>query len=263
VGPGVLSARVNSTPLTLFRFTPQGEATDQIQGITYTNSGTAEPALGFTDAEFVSWCEWIHCQAVMMVPAEVNSTVIAASTVEYVEHVLGFHPTYWAIGNEPQLWAHFGIPWAHWQTSDQVGTTPLHYAQQVVSYAKALRLVDPKIRLIGIESAVGGSSGAGWIQNVSRLAGPYLSAVAYHAYPGGNGTFATSLQSFYANLANPNNFPGNYAPTVALVHAVRVLQPLRLRRRVQRGARGELPRLPEHVPGRGVRGRGGGRGRPR
>jgi hypothetical protein len=219
IGPGVLSARVNATPLTIFRFTPQGEATNQITGLTYTNSGVADPALGFTDPEFVSWCEWTKCQAVMMVPAEINSTAIAVATVEYVENVLGFHPAYWAVGNEPQEWTHFGIPWAQWQITDESGITPLGYAQLVVRYAQALRAVDPQIRIIGLESAVGGPAAGGWFQNVSRVAGPYISAIAYHAYPGGNGTAQSTLQSFYAAIGNPANFPGNYAPTVAMIRA--------------------------------------------
>lgn len=219
VGGPALAARVNATPLTLFRFTPNGEATDQIAGLTYNSSGFAGPTLGFTDAEFVAWCESLHCRSEMMVPAEIDNTAIAVATVAYVEGTLGFHPTYWAIGNEPQQWTHFGIPWLDWRTSDSSTPSPLQYATEVLAYAQALRAFDPSIQLIGLESSVGGGQAKAWLQNVSAVAGPYLAAVAYHAYPGGNGSAPGSLAQFYSDLQNPNSFPGNYPASVGIVRA--------------------------------------------
>ncbi|MCI4341688.1 MAG: hypothetical protein L3K11_04880 [Thermoplasmata archaeon] len=219
IGEAALTAQVNSTPFTLFRFTPNGESTDQVRGLAYNASGFASPTLGFTDADFVRWCEARQCQSMMMVPAEVNSTALAVATVVYVEQALGFHPTYWAIGNEPQQWTHFNIPWLNWRPNDFSVVTPAGYAREVLRYAMALRTVDPTIQLIGLESTVGSPVASAWFRNVTAIAGPYLTAVAYHGYPGGNATGPASLRSFYSSLANPTSFPGNYPATVATVRA--------------------------------------------
>jgi hypothetical protein len=214
-----LAALVNSTPFVSFRFSPAGEATNQVLSLTYSPNGVPTPVYAETDAEFVTWCRWVSCQATMMVPAEIDNPSEAAATVRYVEQTLHFHPVYWAIGNEPQQWTHWGIHWAKWRSTDHSTPTAEQYALEVQKYVKAMRAVDPKIRIIGIESVVGGSLGGAWIKDVVAVDGPNLSAIAYHAYPLGSGSGPASLSAFYHALANPTAFPLNYPETVSMVHA--------------------------------------------
>jgi hypothetical protein len=214
-----LAALANATPFVSFRFSPMGEATNQAESITYSPNGVPSAVYAQTDAQFVTWCRWISCRATMMVPAEIDNPSQAAATVRYVEQTLGFHPEYWAIGNEPQQWTHFGIPWVKWRASDESTPTPAQYAQVVRTYITAMRDVDPSIRIIGIESVVGGSLSGAWIQDTVQVNGPNLSAVAYHAYPLGSGSGPASLSAFYAALANPEAFPLNYPATTAIVRA--------------------------------------------
>ncbi len=214
-----LAALVNATPFTSFRFSPLGEATDQVHSMDYSLDGHPSPVYGETDPEFVTWCRWVGCRATMMVPAEIDNTTEAVATVRYVEQNLSFHPEYWAIGNEPQQWTHFGIPWTRWQANDSSTATPSEYAVEVQQYVQAMRSVDPTIRIIGIESVVGGTTANAWIRDLVQLDGPNLTAIAYHAYPLGNGTSTATPASFYAGLTNPSSFPLNYPTTEAIVRA--------------------------------------------
>jgi hypothetical protein len=219
IGNGTISLPSESlgTPFVSFRFSPQGEATDQIHSITYNASGVGLPIYEEGDAAFISGCEAISCDATMMVPAEIDDPAEAAATVQYVEQNLSFHPQYWAIGNEPQQWTHWGIPWTEWRQSDHSTPSPMEYALEVQQYVTAIHAVDPAAKLIGIESVVAATTDAAWFRDLIAVNGPNLSAVAYHAYPGGNGTVPGTLENFFASLSNPLAFPLNYPPTYAIV----------------------------------------------
>jgi hypothetical protein len=65
----------------------------------------------------------------------------------------------------------------------------------------------------------GGAVARAWLHNVTAIAGPYLAAIAYHSYPGANGTPAGTLTQFYSGLQNPSSFPGNYPETEAIVRS--------------------------------------------
>jgi hypothetical protein len=221
VGNGSISLPLQSlgTPFVSFRFSPQGEATDQIHSITYNASGVGLPIYEEGDPAFISGCEALSCQATMMVPAEIDNPAEAAATVQYVEQNLSFHPQYWAIGNEPQQWTHWGIPWTEWRPSDHSTPSPMEYALEVQQYVTAIHAVDPSARLIGIESVVSGLTDPAWFRDLIVVNGPNLSAVAYHAYPGGNGSLPGTLANFFGSLSNPLAFPLNYPPTYSLVRS--------------------------------------------
>lgn len=217
-----LAGLVNATPFVSYRFAPQGEATDQIHNLTYTataSGGVGAYSFNETDLQFVQWCRWINCEATMMVPAEIDNASEAAATVRYVEQNLSFKPEYWAIGNEPQEWTHWGIPWTAWSTTDDSFPTPMQYALEVQQYVTAMKAVDPTIRIIGIESVVGGSLALAWFKDLITVDGPNLTAVAYHAYPDGYGSGSGSLSNFFAGLTNPTAFPMNYPTTRATVRS--------------------------------------------
>ena len=214
-----LAGLANGTPFVSYRFSPMGEATDQVHALTYSQNGVPSPTYGQTDAQFVTWCRWVHCHATMMVPAEIDNPSEAATTVRYVEQTLGFHPSYWAIGNEPQQWTHWKTPWSKWRTTDHSTPSPAQYALEVQHYVRAMRAVDPKIRIIGIESVVGGTLADGWFKDLMKVDGPNLTAVAYHAYPLGAGNVGASLGRFYGGLTNPQAFPLNYPVTKSILRS--------------------------------------------
>jgi hypothetical protein len=212
-----LSSDLNDTPIAYFRWGAGGDAENQTTGTTYSANGTPSGP-GPSDAAFVQFCLARGCQAIFAVPGEIDEPGAAAAEVRYVEQTLGFHPQYWSIGNEPQLWTHFGIAWTHWRWTDESVPTPEQYAVEVQHYVAAMRSVDPSIRIIGIQSDIGGSASAAWMQDVVALNGPNLSAVAYHSYPAGVAPLGSGLAQFLATGLT-HGFPDDYRPTEGIVDA--------------------------------------------
>ena len=155
-----------------------------------------------TPSEFVSWCQSVHCHAILGIPGEINSPTQAAQEVLYVEQVLGFHPAYWEIGNEPGLWTHYDVPWSHWNTGQSFGINASGYAQLVQRYIGAIHGVDPTAPVIGLPGTGIGAYGENeWIFDTVQLNGPNLSAVAIHVYPAGHLTGLTgNLSDFDQSL---------------------------------------------------------------
>jgi hypothetical protein len=213
-----LSAQVNQTPIEFFRYGGGGDVTNQTTGVTYSDDGVASAPNGGADTQFVQFCEWRHCRAIMSVPGEINDPGAAAVTVAYVEQTLGFHPQFWSIGNEPQAWTHYNIPWVDWKGTDDSLVTPQEYAVLVHRYIAAMRSVDPTIRVIGIQSELSGLAGAPWMQPLVATNGPNLSAVAYHSYPGSSAPPGGSVGEFIS-AAVSHGFPADYRTTEASVQA--------------------------------------------
>jgi hypothetical protein len=213
-----LSAQLNETPIRLYRFGGGGDTANQSLGISYSPNGVPMSSGSSSDPEFVKFCAWRHCHAIMAVPGEINDPGAAAVTVAYVEHTLHYYPDFWSIGNEPQQWLHYSIPWTKWRASDASTPTPEEYALLVQRYIVAMKSVDAGVRVIGIQSASGGLVGAQWMQPLVALNGPFLAAVAYHSYPGGVAPPGGTVADFFAS-AQKYGFPADYRTTEAVVAA--------------------------------------------
>jgi hypothetical protein len=200
---GALANLVNATPFTYFRFGGGDEQTNQSANVTYTNGGKPTK-LSFNATGAVTWCRWVRCHSIWPLPAEINSTAIAAWTVRFIEQNLSFHPDYWSLGNEPTGWRHYNIPWTRWKTRDDSKCSALCYAQLVHRMLPALRAVDPNLKLIGIQQAGCGSSS--YLYDVVKLNGPNLSAVACHIYPA-SGINDPTLSQFFGALQGSNSLP--------------------------------------------------------
>jgi len=212
-----LSAQVNETPITYFRWGGGGDTANQSTGVSYSPNGTPSRGNG-SDGAFVKFCEWRECHSIFSVPGEINDPGAAAVTVAYVENTLGYHPDYWSIGNEPQMWTHYGIAWTDWRWTDASTPSPQEYAVTVQRDIAAMRSVDPMIRVIGIQSEVGGEAGGPWLAPLVSLDGANLSAVAYHSYPGSLAPPGGSVANFLATAAS-HGFPSDYRTTEAEVAA--------------------------------------------
>ena len=210
-GPALLN-KAALPELHMFRW-PGGDLSERYDmmgdnglGTIYTN-GVGAPA-PWSTAQFVQWCGSIHCQAIFTVPAEIDNATYAATLVSYVEEGLGFHPTYWEIGNEPGLWTHFGIPWNDWTSSQQLAVSPSQYAGVVHAYIAAMRAVDPTIRIIGLGGAGSNSvSEDVWIQQTVDANGANLSAIAIHVYPAGAGYAGEGTAEIYGSLGSTQSLP--------------------------------------------------------
>lgn len=211
-----LDAEFNATPFVLVRFGAEVDATNLSADCTYTNSGLCQPA-DMNFPEFKTFCDWVHCHAVLGVPAETNDPGLAALTVQYIESTIGLRPAFWSIGNEPEGWTHWAIPFAHWTPSDHSTPTPAQFALETVNFTRAIRSVDPSARIIGDQDAQQGSAHA-FLHNVSRYDGANLSAVAFHSYPGHDGPASPSVAQFLS-ATNINRTTGDYEGDLAAADA--------------------------------------------
>lgn len=165
------------------------------------------------ETAFIRVCESISCEAILQVPGEIDDPSFAAAVVNYTEKALGFYPAYWEIGNEPELWTHWKVPWRSWnlppQNASQV-ITPTEYAWEVHNYTAILRTADPNIRILGL-AGTGRQNGqwplSEWINATVGLNGPDLAGIAFHVYTAGN-TGALTLPQFYAFDTGTYSLPG-------------------------------------------------------
>jgi len=195
---------VNATPTQIIVW-PGGGAGDDYNPITnhlYTSNGHwTKPVTN--ESDFVAWCKSVRCQAIFQVPAEIDEPGLAAAIVNYTLKNLSFTPTYWEIGNEPELWRHTGLPWGEWLKKQNIKTYPIPYAEIVQNYTKNMTAVDPSIKIIGL-AATGRSNNRGpianWVDSTIALNGPNISGVAYHSYPAAVQINPKGLPNFYGAI---------------------------------------------------------------
>jgi Divergent InlB B-repeat domain len=170
-----------------------------------------------SEAQFVHFCESINCTAIMQVPGEIDDPAFAAQILNYTETTLGFDPYAWEIGNEPELWHYWQVPWDNRVPANEntVSITYTQYAEEVTNYTTAMRAIDPHVRIIGLPGTgrpqPDGPGGSwtylqDWINATILANGPNLTAVAFHDYPAPTGGPLT-LASFYAYITSGFGLP--------------------------------------------------------
>jgi hypothetical protein len=121
----------------------------------------------------------------------------AADWVRYANVTKGYHAQYWTIGNENYGNGHYG---SAWEADNHADKSPRAYAEGVVAYARAMRAVDPSVKVGAVlttpanwpDGLVGAADAGTWNQTVLSIAGPYVDFVDLHWYPGG-GSAAEAL----------------------------------------------------------------------
>ncbi len=206
-----LGSFLNSTPVTTFTFTQMSDQCNITANRLYSDSGSWSTGCGFSLSAAKAWCSsrGTRCLSVVILPGENNNSAEDGGIANYLVHTLHFQPTYFAIGNEPQLWKHYGKPWGLWRTTDASTPTPLAYAIDVRNGIKAVRSTDPSAQFIGIESM--DQQASTWFQAVARVDGSQIAAVAYHTYPSMQGKTTVTLSEFLAPLVGAHNLTSSYA----------------------------------------------------
>ena len=203
----------NSTPITLFRFGGGGEAYDPTTGTLYeAPSGggqyiaTPAPPNTWNLTWMRAWCgsRVPSCAWLGYLPAEENNTQAAVHTAQWYHSVLGFVPTYWQLGNEPEAWLHYGENRTQWSTYDASTPTGLAYATMVRNYIEAIRAIYPTDQFVGIEASSPGGGSGGFVSDTAELAGSLVGAMAYHTYPWIDGS-SSDLSQFFGTLASNSN----------------------------------------------------------
>jgi hypothetical protein len=210
-----MGAFFNTTPITLFRFGGP-EAYDPTtstlyappsSGGTYLAENAPPDTWNFTWMK--AWCDSRspHCSWLGYLPAEENNSQAAVHLAEWFHDDLGFSPTYWQFGNEPEAWSHYGENYTDWATYDNNVPTGIAYATMVRDYLEAVHAQFPTDRFVGIESSVPSASGR-FVPDTAALVGSSVAALAYHFYPlPANG--GSTLADFYGSLLGPGNLTGS------------------------------------------------------
>ncbi|OLF17217.1 cellulose binding domain-containing protein [Actinophytocola xanthii] len=114
----------------------------------------------------------------------------AADWVRYANIEKGYGVRYWEIGNEIYGNGHYG---SQWEADDHPDKSPAQYATLVRDYARAMKAVDPTIRVGAVLTTPGewpdgitatGDAGS-WNQVVLSTAGPEVDFGIVHWYPTG------------------------------------------------------------------------------
>jgi len=115
----------------------------------------------------------------------------AADWVRYANITKGYDANYWTIGNENYGNGHYG---SAWEADNHEDKSPKEYATQLVAYAKAMKAVDPDIKIGAVlttpgnwpDGIVGAGDAGSWNQEVLTRAGAAIDFVDVHWYPGGS-----------------------------------------------------------------------------
>ena len=162
-GVGPRDARVTWSNLSWKNEPEPGDfGTDEF--ILFSRAVGAEPSItvnvegrGATAEEAAAWVEYCNGPA---------GSEYGARRAEN-GHPRPFGVKYWEIGNEI---------WGNWVRGHSDAET---YARNYLRYAKAMRAVDPSIKLIAV-----GDNNMSWNQTVLRIAGQHIDYLAVHHYYG-------------------------------------------------------------------------------
>ena len=188
--------------------------------INHSWSNAPEPDDLGTD-EYLALCERLHLEPSITVNVDGAGATPqeAAAWVEYVNgsatskygamraangHPAPYNVRQWELGNEI-----FG----NWVRGH---VTAEQYAEAAVRYAKAMRAVDPTLRLIAVGEGVFLNSDA-WNSAVLRIAGPEIQYLAVHDYTS-VAENAKSPNPRNAMMARAGEFEANYRHMSDLIH---------------------------------------------
>jgi PKD repeat protein len=211
-----INSYLNSTPFHWVRYGVDSDSCNISAAKSYSSSGVASAGCGYDLTSLKTWCEaqTPHCHALLTLPGENNNSAEDAAIASWIVKTIGFQPAYWQIGNEPTGWTHYGIAWTKWKTTDASVPSPLAYAFDVKAAITAVAKVDPGAKFIGLETAC--SCNDLWFQDVAKIDGSSIAAIAYHSYPSDGSTTMSSTQ-LYALLASSHNLSTTYASVRSLV----------------------------------------------
>ena len=146
---------------------------------------------------FMAGARRIGAQPMIIANYGTGTAEEAADWVRYANITKGYNANYWTIGNENYGNGHYG---SAWEADDHADKSPKEYASQVVAYAKAMKAVDPDIKIGAVltmpgnwpDGIVAAGDAGTWNQEVLTRAGSSIDFVDVHWYPGG-GSAAESL----------------------------------------------------------------------
>jgi PKD repeat protein len=207
---GTVKSFLSNTPFKWVRLGVDADSCNASTGKNYADDGSVTTGCGAYLTSLKTWCDaqTPHCHMILTLPGENNNSGEDAAIAKYIVNTVGLQPDYWVIGNEPMNWNHYGIAWSNWDVTDASKATPLAYAIDVKNGIAAVKKVDPAAKFIGVEAAC--SCNSVWFQDVAKIDGSSIAAIAYHQYPSNGLTTMTTAQ-LYELLNSNKNLTSSYA----------------------------------------------------
>ncbi|WP_042391680.1 cellulose-binding protein [Streptacidiphilus carbonis] len=173
---------------------PGGSVADGYHWQTHTFSGGGSWAAPGTDFDhFMAMTKKIGAQPILTANYGSGTPQEAAAWVKYANVDKHYGVKYWEIGNEVYGNGHYGNGWEGDTHADK---SPTEYAHNLVAYAKAMKAVDPTVKIGAVLTTPGGfpdgvtapGDSADWNHTVLSIAGSSIDFVIVHSYPGGKTT---------------------------------------------------------------------------
>jgi Glycosyl hydrolases family 39 len=155
----------------------------------------------FSIDTFMGILNKINASAMINVRLENGTPQQAAQLVQYVNIGKKYNVRYWAIGNEPSLYA----------ADSKSDYDTVQFNKDWRAFALAMKAVDPSIQLIGPEihqftdqpdQNPKDSSGRDWMTEFLKANGDLVDIVSFHRYPfpQSNTSLATTIDQLHQNL---------------------------------------------------------------
>ncbi|MFI0232559.1 cellulose binding domain-containing protein [Streptomyces sp. NPDC017086] len=183
---------------------PGGSYADIYHWETHTApGGYVAPGTGFDS--FMGTVRATGAQPILIANYGSGTPEEAAGWVRYANITKNYGAKYWEIGNEIYGNGHYGSGWEHDEHADK---SPQEYARQVRAYAKAMKAVDPTVKIGAVLTAPGewpdgvvGEGDAGdWNHTVLSQVTDVVDFVSVHWYAGGSDTTAEDATARLARL---------------------------------------------------------------
>lgn len=193
-GPTVPSSEIallNATPIKSLRAgANQIDQENWSNGCMYVGGVTGGVCTSIQESPvaFAHLCQALpsdHC--LLGLPGETANVSTDVYLMNWLYAQTGWKPTCWAMGNEPEDWTHYGIPWTSWLATDNSRVTATQFAALSAQMATAVRQDQPGACIIGGELNSNQMTGGTWTQAIARD-DPNASGIAFHAYPDGQCT---------------------------------------------------------------------------
>ena len=177
--------KIKASGITLLKY-PGGNDADQ-----YVWNSSANNATEMNTDEYIALCRAVGAEPFITVNFN-ESPDLAAEWVRYCNIVKGYDVKLWEVGDE------------QWGTWARGHAPPEEYAKKYISFVKAMRAVDPSIKVA--TNVPLGPHPENWAERVLQAAGEYVDMLTYTFFPQPSGkenddTLLTSVGEFRA-LAN-------------------------------------------------------------
>jgi hypothetical protein len=175
---------------------PGGSGADEYHWKTHTSGDGKGWIPSNTNFDsFMTIAKKIGAQPILTANYGSGTVQEAADWVKYSNVDKGYGVKYWEIGNEVYGNGHYGNG-KGWERDDHADKSPREYGKNLVAYSKAMKAVDPTVKIGAVLTTPGGwpdkekapGDTADWNNTVLSIAGSSIDFVIVHWYPGGKTT---------------------------------------------------------------------------